>query len=135
MGFLIDTCIWVDVERGTISPADVAHYTREEAVYISPVILAELAFGAELAKDDHIYQKRMAALERLRKKPFIIIDEITGIIFGRLAAVLRKERRDHQYRIQDLWIASQAIQHRLKLLTRNKKDFVDIPGLELVIFS
>ena len=112
-----------------------AHYTREEAVYISPVILAELAFGAELATDDHIHQKRMAALERLRKKPFIIMDEITGIIFGRLAAVLRKEGRDHQYRIQDLWIASQAIQHRLKLLTRNKKDFVDIPGLELVIFS
>jgi len=135
MGFLIDTCIWIDIERGTISPSDVALYTQEEAVYISPVILAELAFGAEIAKDDHIHQKRMAVLELLRKKPFIIIDEKTGIIFGRIAAVLKKEGRDHQYRIQDLWIASQAIQHHLKLLTRNKKDFLDISGLELVIFS
>jgi hypothetical protein len=24
MGFLIDTCIWIDVERGTLAPAEVA---------------------------------------------------------------------------------------------------------------
>ena len=135
MGFLIDTCIWIDVERGTISPGDVARFTREEPVFISPVILAELSFGAEMAKDERIRQKRMASLNRLRKKPFIIIDENTGEIFGRLAAGIHKQGLDHEYRIQDLWLASQAIQNNLKLLTRNKKDFLDIPGLDLVIFS
>ena len=134
MGFLIDTCIWIDVERGTVSPADVAMFTKNEPIYISPVILAELAFGAEIASDERIRQKRMAALSRLRKKPFIIIDEMTGEIFGRLAASLRRNGIDHKYRVQDLWIASQAIQNGLKLLTRNEKDFVDIPGLDLVIF-
>jgi hypothetical protein len=39
MGFLIDTCIWVDVERGAISPADVALYTAKEPVFISPSLL------------------------------------------------------------------------------------------------
>jgi len=33
--------------------------------------------------------------------------------------------------VQDLWIASQAIQHNLTLLTYNEKDFIDIPGLSL----
>ena len=89
MGFLIDTCIWIDVERGTVSPSDVAIFTKNEPVYISRVILAELAFGAEIASDERIRQKRMAALDRLRKKPFIIIDEMTGEIFGRLAVSLR----------------------------------------------
>ena len=135
MGFLIDTCIWVDVERGTISPADVARYTKEEPVYISPVILAELSFGAEMAKEERIRQKRLAALSRLRKKPFIVIDEHTGDIFGRLAASLHKSGLDHKYRVQDLWLASQAIQNNLKLLTRNEKDFRDIPGLELVVYG
>lgn len=135
MGFLIDTCIWVDVERGVISPADVARFTGEEPVFISPVILAELTLGAEMAKDPTIRQKRFAALDRLRKKPFVVIDEITGEIFGRLAATLRSAGKDHKYRVQDLWISSQAIQNNLKLLTRNKKDFEDIPGLDLVIFS
>jgi predicted nucleic acid-binding protein len=135
MGFLIDTCIWVDVERGTISPADVARYTKEEPVYISPVILAELSFGAEMANEERIRQKRLAALSRLRKKPFIVIDEHTGDIFGRLAASVHKSGMDHKYRVQDLWLASQAIQNNLKLLTRNEKDFSDIPGLELVVYG
>ena len=135
MGFLIDTCIWIDVERGTISPADVARFTWEEPVFISPVILAELSFGAEMAKDERIRQKRLAALNLLRKKPFINIDENTGDIFGRLAASLHKQGLDHKYRIQDLWLASQAIQNNLKFLTRNEKDFLDIPGLDLIVFS
>ena len=135
MGFLIDTCIWIDVERGTISPADVARFTKEEPVFISPVILAELSFGAEMANDERIRQKRLAALNLLRKKPFINIDENTGDIFGRLAAILHKEGLDHKYRIQDLWLASQAIQNNLKFLTRNEKDFLDIPGLDLIVFS
>jgi len=135
MGFLIDTCIWIDVERGSTGPADVTKYTSEEPVFISPVTLAELAFGAEMAKNEQIRQRRMAALERLRKKPFVIIDEITGLVFGRLAAYLRRKGKDHRYRVQDLWLSSQAIQNGLKLLTRNEKDFEDIPGLDLIIYS
>ena len=134
MGFLIDTCIWIDIERGSISPADVARYTGAESVYLSPVTIAELTFGAEMAKNENIRQKRMAALDRFRKKPFLIVDEMTGEIFGRLAAALRRDGKDHEYRVQDLWIASQAIQNNFKLLTRNEKDFKDIPGLDLVVF-
>lgn len=67
MGFLIDTCIWIDVERGIISPSDVAVFTANEPVYISPVTLAELTFGAEMAKDEDIRQKRYTALSKLRK--------------------------------------------------------------------
>jgi len=35
-------------------------------------------------------------------------------------------------RIQDLWLASQAIQRDFTLLTANTKDFKDIPGLKFV---
>ena len=51
MGFLIDTCVWIDVERGALSPADVATFTRDEPVFLSPVTIAELKFGAELATE------------------------------------------------------------------------------------
>jgi predicted nucleic acid-binding protein len=135
MGFLIDTCIWVEVERGSISPADVAVFTVNEPVFISPITLAELTFGAEMAKDEDIRQKRFTALSRLRKKPIAIIDESTGEIFGRLTAAIHKTGKEHHYRIQDLWLASQAIQNNYKLLTKNTKDFSDIPGLDLVVFS
>lgn len=131
MGFLIDTCVWIDVEQGKLAPADVADITVDEPVYLSPVILAELRFGAELAKTADVRQKRFAGLERLRRKPALPIDARTGVLFGLLAAQIRAAGRGHRYRVQDLWLASQAIQHNHRLLTRNVGDFNDIPGLDL----
>jgi len=131
MGFLIDTCIWVDVERGVLAAADVACFTGLEAVYISPVTIAELKFGADNASDPNIRQRRQAALLRLKRKPVLRIDETTAEIFGSLAAQMKALGRQHRHRVQDLWIASQAIQHNLTLLTYNEKDFIDIPGLSL----
>lgn len=135
MGVIVDTCIWIDVERGTISPADVARYTGEEPVFISPVSIAELAYGTENAPTQPLRQKRLAALNRLKKKPSLLIDEETGAIFGSLAAQLRKSGRGADFRVQDVWIASQAIQHGHRLLTRNPGDFTDIPGLDLVVYG
>jgi predicted nucleic acid-binding protein len=135
MGFMIDTCIWVDVERGALAPADVARFTGVEPVYISPVTIAELKFGADNASDPNIRQRRQAALLRLKRKPILRIDETTGEIFGSLAAQMKALKLQHRHRVQDLWIASQAIQHSLTLLTYNEKDFIDIPGLSLTVIS
>jgi len=61
------------------------------------------------------------------------IDGGTGTVFGLLAAALRATGRDHRFRIQDLWLASQALEHGCTFLTRNRKDFEDIPGLDLAL--
>lgn len=135
MGVLIDTCIWIDVERGALGPADVAAVTGDEPVFLSPVTIAELKYGAENAKTSDLRQKRLAALARLKRKPLLMIDENTGEIFGDIAAQIRKNGSQHHYRVQDLWLASQAIQHGYRFLTHNRKDFSDIPGLALVIWE
>lgn len=134
MGFLVDTCVWVDVERGALAPADVAALTASEPVFISPVTLAELRFGAEIAQDPGIRQRRLIALRRLARKPLLPIDGITGEIFGSLAAQIKAAGRQHRYRVQDLWLASQALQYDCRLLTRNAHDFEDIPGLDIVLY-
>jgi len=123
MGVIVDTCIWIDVERGSISPADVARYTGEEPVFLSPVSIAELAFGTEIAPSQALRQKRLAALNRLKKKPTLVIDEETGAIFGSIAAQLRRRGRGVDFRVQDVWIASQAVQHGHRLLPRNPAVF------------
>lgn len=133
MGFLIDTCIWIDVEQGHLAPADVAAFTGEEPVYLSPVTIAALRYGAESAADAGIRQKRLAALDRLKTKPVLRIDERTGEVFGRLAAAVRDAGRQPRHRIQDIWLASQAVQHGMRLLTRNRADFEGIPGLDLIV--
>jgi hypothetical protein len=35
---LIDTCAWIDVEQGTLTPADVGTLTRDEPVFLSPFV-------------------------------------------------------------------------------------------------
>jgi predicted nucleic acid-binding protein len=132
MGFLIDTCIWIDVEQGNLSPADIAEVTGNEPVYLSPITIAELKFGAECAATPAIRQQRLASLARIRKKPYLLIDDTTGEVFGSLAAHLKMSGKTHRPRIQDLWLASQAIQHGFTLLTRNLRDFEDIPGLPVL---
>ena len=131
MGILIDTCIWIDVEQGNLAPADIVAVTGMEPVYLSPITIAELKFGAECAATPAIRQQRLAALARIRIKPALRIDETTGEIFGSLAAQLKTSGKTHRPRIQNLWLASQAIQHGFTLLTRNLRDFEDIPGLQV----
>jgi predicted nucleic acid-binding protein len=135
VGFLVDTCVWIDVERGALAPADVAVLTAGEPVFISPVTLAELRFGADIARDPGVRQRRLIALRRLARKPLLPIDGTTGDIFGSLAAQISAAGRQHRYRVQDLWLASQALQQGCRLLTRNPHDFEDIPGLDLVLYQ
>jgi predicted nucleic acid-binding protein len=135
-GYLLDTGIWVEVERGRLAAADVQAITGDAPVYLSPVTIAELAYGAETAADEAQRQRRRAALRRLKSKPLLRIDADTGEVFGSLAAALRRSGRGAaSHRTQDVWLAAQAIQFGLCLLTYNRKDFADIPGLAMRVLS
>lgn len=135
MGYLIDTSIWIAIERGLVVPADVHALTGSEPVFISPVNVAEMQVGAELVEDPQHRAQCLATLRRLKRKPQLRITLETGGVFGRIAAQLRKAGRAEDFRIQDVWLAAQAVQRGFKLLTANERDFRDIPGLELVVMT
>jgi predicted nucleic acid-binding protein len=132
VGWLIDTRLWIAVERGALGAADIAAITRQEPVYLSPVNIAEIQFGLELLPAGAKKQRAAAVLRRLRRKPQLRITVETAEVFGTIAAKLKKARREPHVRINDLWLAAQAIQRNLKLLTSNPKDFRDIPGLKMI---
>lgn len=135
MGWLIDTSLWIAVERGALAAADIHAITRQEPIYLSPVNLAEIRFGLELLKPGPLKQRAMAMLRRLRRKPQLRITVETGETFGMLAAKLRKAGKDPHVRINDLWLAAQAVQRDFRLLTSNAKDFADIPELQMVVLK
>ena len=132
MGFLIDTGLWIDIERGRRSAADIHAITRQAPVYLSPVNLAEIRFGIDRMTDAKHKHKAMAMLRRMRRKPLLRIGAETAEVFGALAAALAKSGRGHNFRVQDLWLASQAIERKFTLLTANAKDFRDVPGLKFL---
>jgi len=134
VGWLIDTNIWISVERGTLAAADVHAITRQEPVYLSPVNIAEIRFGLELLSGLQ-KQRATAMLRRLHRKPQLRITFQTAETFGMLAAKIKKAGRDPRVRVNDLWLAAQAIQRDLRLLTSNGRDFADIPGLKIVVLK
>lgn len=133
MGFLIDTNLWVAVERGKLSAADIHAITRQAPVYLSPVNVAEIRYGVDVMKDVRQKQRAMSMLRRMRRKPLLRISSETGEVFGMIAAKLTQAGRGADFRIQDLWLASQAIQRDFTVLTANAKDFKDVPGLKFVV--
>jgi predicted nucleic acid-binding protein len=133
VGWLIDTSLWIAVERGALSAADLHAITRQEPVYLSPVNIAEIQFGLELLRPGTQRQRATAMLRRLHRKPQLRITVDTAEIFGRLAAKLKKTGRDPHVRVNDLWLAAQAVQREFRLLTSNARDFSDIPELRMVV--
>jgi predicted nucleic acid-binding protein len=135
VGFLIDTNLWIAIERGKLSAADIHAITKQEAVYLSPVNVAEIRFGIELMRDAKQKQRAMASLRRMRPKPLLRITGETAEVFGTIAAKLSRAGRGAAFRIQDLWLASQAVQRDFTVLTANAKDFKDVPGLKFVVVT
>jgi predicted nucleic acid-binding protein len=135
MGYLIDSDLWIAIERGHLSAADIHAITRQASIYLSPVNLAEIRFGIEMMTDAKQKQRAMAMLRRMRRKPLLRIGAETAEIFGALAARLARSGRGQEFRVQDLWLAAQAVERKFTLLTGNAKDFRDVPGLKFVAMS
>jgi len=135
VGWLIDTSLWIAVERGALAAADIHAITRQDPVYLSPVNVAEIRFGLELMRPGPKRQRAMSMFRRLRRKPQLRITIETAETFGILAAKLRRAGRDPHVRVNDLWLAAQAIQRDFRLLTSNAREFSDIPGLQMVILK
>jgi len=133
VGFLIDTNLWIAIERGKLSAADIHAITKQAPVYLSPVNVAEIRYGIDLMKDAKQKQHAMSTLRRMRRKPLLRITGEIGEVFGMVAAKLAQAGRSADCRIQDLWLASQAIQRDFTVLTANVKDFKDVPGLKFVV--
>lgn len=135
MGILVDTCVWIDVEGAALNAADLTSLTRDQVLSTSPIVLAELRYGLVAAASDAARLRRQAVIARIERKPVLPIDKTTAQVYGLLAAQLHARGASPRRRLHDLWLASQAIQHGLALLTRNERDFRDLPGLKLVPYS
>ena len=71
MGFLIDTNIWIAIERGKISAADIHAITKQAAIFVSPVNIAEIRYGLELMSDPKSKQRGATMLRRMHRKPML----------------------------------------------------------------
>jgi tRNA(fMet)-specific endonuclease VapC len=100
---------------------------------ITAVTLAELSVGPLVAPDEEDRARRQAQLQQAEADfaslPF---DAPAARAFGRVAASLRRARRNPAARAYDAMIAATALAGDLPVYTANPDDFAGIDGLDVV---
>ena len=121
---LLDTNIISALFKGDVS---VANHIDKSEIYLSSIVIGELCYGAEYSIK---IEQNLANIKQLIAAYNILhIDDETALIYGKIKADLR--RKGTPIPENDIWIASSAIQHKLKLSTRDKH-FQEISGLKIL---
>ncbi|MCX6348398.1 MAG: type II toxin-antitoxin system VapC family toxin [Candidatus Aureabacteria bacterium] len=130
MGILIDSSVFINVER---SGTDVSAYIKgreEEDAFLSVIAASELLHGVHRAADPQTKAKRLAFVEGvLAAFPVLAIDLATARSHAQLWADLA--RRGKMIGVHDAWLAAACLAHGLRLATFNVREFKRVPGLDV----
>jgi tRNA(fMet)-specific endonuclease VapC len=128
--YLIDTDVSVDWLVGRISARDLMVRLSNEEVFISAITLMELKEG--ILGSRNIIQ---SVNELVAFRQFVNVIEFDAAVAETAASVrhmLRTQKRQIRERVVDIMVAATAIEHNLTLVTRNRKHYDDILGLNLL---
>ena len=132
MGILVDTCFFIDLERGK-KPEVLAMYAEED-FFISAVTLSELLLGWHLAKTSEIAKKRKHFIDK-------IANETTILDFNTEIAKLHAEygamllQKNTPIGPHDLLIAATAQYYKYPLMTRNIREFSRLSELQIIPYQ
>jgi hypothetical protein len=101
-------------------------------VHVSAISLGELEFGAQLPSDARERAQRTAFLRAIERMSVLAVTRETARSFGLLATMMKAAGRSPRPRYNDLWIAAQAHEHHLPLLTSNPDDFRSLDLIEII---
>lgn len=126
--YLLDSNIWIYAMNGR--HPDVREKLESlplDSVYLSDVVLGELAFGWENSAKPVITQRKVEQF--LAQFPRLNTDEATARTYGKLRQTLQS--RGTPIGMNDFWIAAQALSHKMILVTHNTREFERVDGLKL----
>ena len=127
MSYLVDTDWMIDGLSGRQTTLAFLEAHRDEGLGVSLVTLGEFSEGAYGSAEPEVH---LASLDRfLALFTVVPLSAETMRHFGRLRALLRQQ--GNLIPDFDLLIAATALEHDLVLVTRNRRHFERIPGLQL----
>jgi tRNA(fMet)-specific endonuclease VapC len=119
-----DTNVFIDLMKG--SEAIAKKLESFDEVYLSPVVLAELYFGAYRSANPEKHLRKIAIA--LQESKLLTIDGATAEIFVTIKLALFA--KGNPIPENDIWIAATSLQHQLPLYT-NDKHFAEVEGIRL----
>ena len=126
--YLLDTNVWVDIERGQQKKVN-ERFLRllPSAVRLSTVVIGELYVGAARSRNPDL--ARLTVNMLVNGFDRCGVDEGTAHQYAELTADLA--RRGELIGTNDRWIAAQALAGDLVLVTANTHEFSRVQGLRL----
>lgn len=131
MGVLIDTSVFISIERNGEALVELSNRLPDASVYLSVVSASELLQGVHRADSDLRRSKRDRFVEAvLELVPIIPVDLQVARVHSWIWANL--SRRGVQIGGNDLWIAATALAHGHSVLTENVKEFRRVEELTVI---
>ena len=131
MGALIDSSILIAAERGSLNLERHLSQSAETELAISAITATELLHGVHRATKKSQRPGREAFVERLLEFwPVLPFDLTVARLHSRLWAELAA--RGVSIGAHDLLIAATALANGMALITRDKRSFPKIPGLQVL---
>ena len=129
MSYLVDTDWIVDYLYGNAEARDLLVALRPEGLTINIITFLEIYEGIYLSRNPRRADGAFRLLlQDIRVRP---ISRTVARYAARVRGQLRRQGAQINHRALDLIIAATAIAHNLELVTRNTKDYNDVPGLRL----
>jgi tRNA(fMet)-specific endonuclease VapC len=130
VGFLIDSSVLIEAERGRIDLASHVRSRSGEQVFVSVITMSEVLFGAHRALDEADRNRRTAVAEALFARFAVLaIDATVARLHARLKAHLAA--LGTPIGPHDLWLAATCLAHGLTMVTANVREFRRVPGLNV----
>lgn len=133
MGLLIDTGIFIAMERGALPADAILGNIGNEPAFMSAVTTSELWHGYHRATSETRAEQRALFIEQAsRLVPSLEIDDWVAREHARVWAQL--ESKGKMIGIHDSWIAATALVYDLSIATRNEREFRRVPGLRVEVW-
>ncbi len=128
MARLIDTSVFIELERRGLPLGILVEGHLDESFAIASITASELLYGVERADTIVRRQRRSAFVEAVLATVTVFpFDLVVARVHAELWAEL--EGRGQRIGPYDLLVAASAIAHDYQVVTRNVREFERIPGL------
>jgi len=127
MAYLIDSDWVIDYLAGVPEALELLDRLADERIAISIVTYMEVYQGVERSDEPKEAERQLASF--LESVPLLPISPAVARRCAGLRETLRRQGRRVNNRALDLLIAATAIEHNLTLVSRNVRDYADVPGL------
>ena len=127
MPYLSDSDWVIDYLAGGAESLQLLESLADEGIAISILTSMEVYQGILRSPQPEEVEGRLVGF--LSSVPIIPVSLEVAQRCARLREILRVQGKRVNQRALDLLIAATALEHDLTLITRNKRDYADIPGL------